>query len=374
MQFIDLKKQYNEIEGNIQQRINQVLEHQKFIMGPEVKELEERLADYVGVKHCISCANGTDALIMPLMAYNVGKGDAIFVPSFTFFATAECVSIVGATPVFVDIEEDTFNIDTIELEKAIEKTVREGELKPRGIIPVDLFGLSADYDEINRLAKKYDLFVLEDAAQSFGGSYRGKMNCSHADVAATSFFPAKPLGCYGDGGAIFTDDDDLADLLRSIRVHGKGDHKYENVRIGLNSRLDTLQAAILLAKMDIFKEEIKARKWVAVEYTNALDKALQTPIVPEEDLSAWAQFTIKARDEGQRELIMSELNKLGIPTMIYYPKALHLQKAYSHLGYKEGDFPVSEALSKTVFSLPMHPYLSIEEIQKISTSLNHIVK
>lgn len=369
MEFIDLKQQYHSIQKNIDQRISKVLEHQKFIMGPEVKELEERLADFVGVKHCISCANGTDALIMPLMAYGIKPGDAVFVPSFTFFATAECVSVVGATPVFVDINEVTYNMDVEDLERAIKKTLDEGKLIPKGIIPVDLFGLAADYEAINKLAKKYELFVLEDAAQSFGGTYKGKANCSHADVAATSFFPAKPLGCYGDGGAIFTDDDQLAETLRSIRVHGKGSHKYENVRVGLNSRLDTIQAAILLAKMDVFKEEIKARKWVATEYNRALADKFSVPVLPEEDLCAWAQYTIKAASSEQREMFMEELGKQGIPTMIYYPKAIHLQRAYEDLAYQPGDCPVSERLSEIVFSLPMHPYISLDEIEKITDLL-----
>lgn len=369
MQFIDLKKQYASIENRMNERIQQVLDHQKFIMGPEVFELEERLADYVGVKHCISCANGTDALIMPLMAYGIGEGDAIFVPAFTFFATAECVSVVGATPVFVDVEEDSFNLDPIKLEQAIEKVVKENKLSPKGIIPVDLFGLSADYESINKIAKKDDLFVLEDAAQSFGGTYRKAKNCSHVDVAATSFFPAKPLGCYGDGGAIFTDNDELAEILQSIRVHGKGDHKYENVRIGLNSRLDTLQAAVLLSKMDIFNEELRARQWVASEYNERLKDFFDVPHLPTDEQCAWAQYTLKSSSSEERDFLMEELGKHGIPTMIYYPKAIHLQEAYTELGYQLGDFPVSEKLSQVVFSLPMHPYLSRDEIERICEAL-----
>lgn len=372
MQFIDLMKQYKAIEEDVNLRLQKVLEHQAFIMGPEVKELEERLAQFVGVKHCITCANGTDALIMPLMAYGVKPGDAIFVPAFTFFATAECVSIVGATPIFVDVNEETFNIDVRDLERAIEEVISEGKFNPRGIIPVDLFGLAANYIEIEEIAKKYNLFVLEDAAQSFGGSYNGKMNCSHGDVAATSFFPAKPLGCYGDGGAIFTNDDDLASVLESIRVHGKGDHKYENVRIGLNSRLDTLQAAILLAKMEVFEEEIKQRNFVATQYNSGLSNAFLVPKIPEKDICAWAQYTLKAADLNERNHILAKLKDRGIPSMIYYPKAVHLQKAYSDLGYKIGDMPVSEKLTEMVFSLPMHPYLSEEEIDAVVKSLLEI--
>ena len=369
MQFIDLNKQYEEISENVHRRIEAVLDHQLFIMGPEVKELEERLADFVGVKHCVSCANGTDALIMPLMAYGIGEGDAIFVPAFTFFATAECVSVVGATPVFVDVDEKTFNLDPEKLNQAIVEVKEEGLLTPKGVIPVDLFGLAADYEAINKIAEHHGLFVLEDAAQSFGGSRNGRMNCSHAHVAATSFFPAKPLGCYGDGGAIFTDDDELASILQSIRVHGKGDHKYENIRIGLNSRLDTLQAAILHAKLDIFKEELRARKWVASEYNEKLKEAFEVPVLPSEDVCAWAQYTLKAESVDQRKFFMEQLNQLGIPTMIYYPKAIHLQKAYEELGHQLGDFPVSEKLTEVVFSLPMHPYLSRDEIEKITNAL-----
>jgi len=362
MQFIDLKKQYATIQSSIQQRINTVLEHGQFIMGPEVKELEERLASYTGCKYCVSCANGTDALLVSLMACEVGPGDAIFTPPFTFIATAEVISLLGATPVFVDIDPNTFNIDPQKLMEAIESIQRgtieargiPKTLKPKGIITVDLFGLPAEYDRINQIAKEHKLFVLEDAAQSFGSTYKGKRAGNLTDIAATSFFPAKPLGCYGDGGAVFTNDGALAGQLRSLREHGKGSHKYENVRIGLNGRLDTLQAAILLAKLEIFDNEIEKRQKVASHYSELLKGIAQLPFVPEGLCSSWAQYSVVSEKRQQR---MDKLKEAGIPTAIYYPKPLHLQTAFSYLGYRQGEFPVSEYVSERIFSLPMHPYL-----------------
>lgn len=357
MDFIDLKTQQKAILPAIHERIQQVLAHGQYIMGPEVNELEERLAAYAGVKHVVSCSSGTDALLMPLMAYGVGPGDAIFTTPFTFIATAEVIQLLGATPVFVDIDPKTFNIDPVALEQAIaglSQHHKTASLRPRGIIPVDLFGQPADYDAINAIARQHNLFVLEDAAQSFGGTYKGKKACSLADVAATSFFPAKPLGGYGDGGAIFTDNDDLAEVLRSIRNHGQGKDRYENIRIGLNGRLDTLQAAILLVKMDIFDQEVEARQAVAKCYSEGLGELVQVPYVAPECHSVWAQYSVLSEN---REILLQKLKAAGIPTAIYYPVPLHQQRAFVHLGYKLGDFPMSEQISERIFSLPMHPYL-----------------
>jgi UDP-2-acetamido-2-deoxy-ribo-hexuluronate aminotransferase len=374
MEFIDLKKQYKRIESSVQKRINDVLEHGGFIMGPEIKELEKRLASYVGVRHCISCSSGTDALLLSLMAYGVGPGDAIFTSTFTFISTAEVVCLLGATPIFVDIDSKTFNLDPAELQRVIEagsqgKYEAQGignNVKPKGIIGVDLFGLPADYDAINETARRYGLFVVEDAAQSFGATYRGKKAGCLADVGATSFFPAKPLGCYGDGGAILTDNDELADKMRSLRVHGKGEDKYDNVRIGINGRLDTMQAGILLSKLDIFDDEVEARQKVAGRYSEALKDLVTVPIVPEDYLSVWAQYSVLSEKRSQ---LMAGLKQAGIPTAIYYPKPLHMQTAFSYLGYRAGSLPVSESVSKSVFSLPMHPYLGEAEQGKIIDAL-----
>ena len=376
IQFIDLNAQQQRIRDAVLRNITRVLDHGQYIMGPEIRELEDRLAGYVGAKYAVSCSSGTDALFMALMAYGAGPGDAIFTSPFTFVATAEVISLLGATPVFVDIEPDTFNIDPVKLEKAITALEKKDPgihplprgfegLRPRGIIPVDLFGQPADYDAINALAQKKGLFVIEDAAQSFGAEYRGKKACALADVAATSFFPAKPLGCYGDGGMVFTDDSALYEHLTSVRVHGKGSDKYDNIRIGINGRCDTLQAAILLAKLEIFPEEMDLRQEVAGRYTDALRSSgdIQTPQVKDGRLSAWAQYSLVS---GKKEDILDALKKAGIPTAIYYPKPLHLQGAYTYLGYKPGDCPVSEITAGKIFSLPMHPYLTKEEQQKIT--------
>jgi len=361
MHFINLHKQYTLIEKQINEGIQKVLSHGKFIMGPEVYEFEEKLADYVGVKHVISCANGTDALLMPLMAWGIGKGDAVFTTVFSFFATAEVIALIGATPVFVDIEETTFNICTNSLEKQIVKIQKEAKLSAKGIIPVDLFGLSADYDKILEIATKHNLKVLADAAQSFGGAYYGKKNGSYGDAAGTSFFPLKPLGCYGDGGAMFTNDDELAERLRSIRVHGHGADKYDNIRLGLNSRLDTLQAAILLPKLAILDKEIVKRDELAKEYNSALGETVKVPCIPSHSTSAWAQYSVLAKNLHEREDIQISLNKVGIPSMIYYKKPLHLQEALAGLGYKAGDFPVAEDVANRILSLPMHPYLEVTQ-------------
>ncbi|RMH70469.1 MAG: DegT/DnrJ/EryC1/StrS family aminotransferase [Gemmatimonadetes bacterium] len=371
MQFIDLKTQYQRIKDDVNRRIEVVLDHAAFILGPEVREVETRLAEYVGVNHCVTCASGTDALLMALMAYDVGPGDVIFTTPFTFISTAEVISLLGATPVFVDIDPQTYNLDPAKLREAI-LACRENrclrcdqsdcQRQPKGIIPVDLFGLPAEYDQIEKIAQEFDLFVLEDAAQSFGATYQGRKACSFGDVAATSFFPAKPLGCYGDGGAIFCNDNVLAEKLRSIRVHGQGTHKYDNTRIGVNGRFDTLQAAVILAKMEIFDEEVEARQRIAQRYTEGLVEKFTTPFVPDYIISAWAQYSLLATD---RDAEIAKLNEQGIPTAIYYPNPLHLQTAYQYLGYQRGDFPVSEQTADHIFSVPFHPYLSNADQDRI---------
>lgn len=358
MQFIDLAAQYQHLKQRIDQRIRKVLEHGNYIMGPEIEELEKKLADYVGVKHCITCANGTDALQLAMMALNIKPGDAVFCPTFTFFATAEVVAYAGATPVFVDSDKDTFNICSKDLEKRIQSVIAEGILVPRAIIGVDLFGLPANYYELDAIAKKYNLFLVEDAAQGFGGEINGRRAGSFGCIATTSFFPAKPLGCYGDGGAIFTNDETYAQLIRSFRVHGKGEDKYDNVRIGINSRLDTIQAAILLEKLEEFPSELKARNNVANFYKKQLGSRFKAQLIPDGYISSWAQYTVLSE---KRETDMESYRTKGIPTMIYYSRCLHQQKAFSCLGYEDKDFPVASALAKQVFSLPMHPYIKINE-------------
>ena len=369
MQFIDLGKQQELIKAKIDQRIQAVLKHGKYIMGPEVDELEQKLAAYVGVKHCITCSSGTDALLMPLMAWDVGPGDAVFTTPFTFIATAEVIRLLGATPVFVDIEADTFNIDPTLLDQEIQQIVNETNLIPKAIIPVDLFGLPANYPEIMKISQKHNLKVLEDGAQSFGGDIKGARSCSFGHAATASFFPAKPLGCYGDGGAVFTDNDGLAEKVRSIRVHGKGTHKYDNVRTGINGRLDTFQAAILLEKFAVFPIEIVKRNEVAKQYTELLDGIVATPTIPTEYQSAWAQYSVLAENEFERARLQKLLKENDIPSVVYYPKPLHLQTAYSDLGYTEGEFPISENISTRIFSLPMYPYLSDQDLKKIAETL-----
>jgi len=378
MQFIDLKKQQERIREKIESGIRKVLDSGQYIMGAEIKELEKKLAEYVGVKKAIGCASGTDALLMALMAYEVGPGDAVFTTPFTFVATAEVISLLGATPVFVDIEPDTYNIDPEKLEQAILAVENGGSLEyplpigadgliPKGVIPVDLFGQTADYAKINDIAEKHGLFVIEDACQSFGAEYKNKKACSLADIACTSFFPAKPLGCYGDGGMVFTDDDELAKKMISIRVHGSGSDKYDNIRLGINGRLDTIQAAILLAKFEIFPEEIELRQTAADRYSKLLKEDVTVPFVAGECKSAWAQYSILSEN---RDGIIDKLKSEGIPTAIYYPIPLHLQGAYRYLGYPKGSFPVSEKIAGQVFSIPMHPYLREEEQENIARLLS----
>ncbi|WP_455480439.1 DegT/DnrJ/EryC1/StrS family aminotransferase [Bartonella sp. B12(2025)] len=355
MQFIDLGAQRARIEDKINSAIAHVVASGKYILGPKVTEFEEQLADYLGVKHVIACANGTDALKMPLMAKNIGPGDAVFCPSFTFSATAEVVALVGAEPVFVDVLPDTFNLDVEKLCEAIKMIKKEGRLRPKAIIAVDLFGLPADYEQIARVAVKENLFVIEDAAQSMGGRSGNIMCGAFGDVAATSFYPAKPLGCYGDGGAMMTNDDSLAELLRSILFHGKGKTQYDNVRIGMNSRLDAIQAAILLEKFVIFEDEMEKRTAIAQYYSNSLRDIVAVPEMREGVRCAYAQYTIKVEN---RDGLKDYLQKNSIPTMIYYKTPLHQQPAYKHFPYVKDSLSISESLGDSVLSLPMHPYLT----------------
>ncbi len=369
MNFIDLKRQYAEIKNEINEGINGVLEHGRYVLGPEIEELEQKLAAYTGVKHCVACASGTDALLMPLMAWGIGSGDAVFTTPFTFIATAEVIKLVGAVPVFVDIDEKTYNIDPQKLDEAIEGVKADGKLNPKAIIPVDLFGLAADYEKIVPIAEKHNLILLEDAAQGFGGELKGKKSASWGNAAATSFFPAKPLGCYGDGGAVFTNDDELYKLLRSIRMHGEGEERYDNVRIGLNGRLDSIQAAVLLAKLKIFDKEIELRNQVAAKYIKALAGKVVTPHIPEGYTSCWAQFCVLAEGAEHRRELQEKLRNKDIPTAIYYPKPLHLQNAFAELGYKKGDFPVTDKIADRIFALPMHPYLTDAEIDLVAETI-----
>lgn len=374
MQFIDLRTQLELIRPHIDAAIKRVLDHGIFIMGPEVHTLEKQLAEFCGVKHVISCANGTDALGLGLMAKNVGPGDAIFVPSFTFAATAEVVSWVGATPVFIDSLEDTYNMDPKSLEQGIAQAKKLG-LKPAGIIPVDLFGQPADYDAIQAIADEHGLWVMADGAQSFGASYKGLKVGNIGDMATTSFFPAKPLGCYGDGGAIFTNDDELAAIIKSLRVHGQGSDKYDNVRIGMNGRLDTIQAAILIEKLKIFPNELIARQKTADAYNAALKDILNIPHVIDGATSAWAQYTVLLPEHIDRSKLMTSLKEGGIPTMVYYVKPLHLQTAYKHYPTATGSaLPVCEKLSERVLSLPMSGYVGGEEAFTVIQKLKRMIQ
>lgn len=380
MQFRDLKQQYQVLKADIDEAMRTVAANCNFISGAEVTELENQLAEYVGVKHCITCANGTDALSIAMMVWNIGSGDAVFVPDFTFFSSGEIVSHCGATPVFVDVCENTFNIDVNSLEAKIETVLKEGKLSPKAIVPVDLFGLPADMPAIKKIAKKYGLLILEDGAQGFGGMIGEYRACSFGDIATTSFFPAKPLGCYGDGGAIFTDNDEWADLARSIRIHGKGSMKYDNVRIGLNSRLDTIQAAILKVKLKAFDEyELKAVNEKADLYTKYLrekfegkEDFLKTPVTPEGFYSSWAQYTLVLSERINREELQKMLKDRGIPTMVYYPKPMHMQKAFACDA--DESLPVTKKLCETVLSLPMHPYLTEAEISEVVSAVYECIK
>lgn len=372
MQFIDLRSQYDALQHQIQRRVDSVLAHGKFIMGPEVQMLEEALAEFCGVRHAVSCGNGTDALVLALRALNVGPGDAVFTTPFTFFATAEAIVLAGARPVFADINPQTFNIDPASLEDKIAWTSREGRFAPKAVITVDLFGLPADYDSIEPICTRHGVHLIEDAAQGFGGAIGGRRAGSFGCVATTSFFPAKPLGCYGDGGALFTSDDSIAERLRSLRMHGKGQDKYDNVRVGTNSRLDTIQAAILLEKLAAFPQELDARQRIAEQYRERLPDEVERPVVPDSYLSSWAQYSVLASDAGERTRLVSGLSHLGVPTNIYYSRPLHLQTALADLGCRDGDFPVSEEVSGRIFSLPMGPYLAGEDQDRVIEALQSL--
>ncbi|MHC1699713.1 MAG: DegT/DnrJ/EryC1/StrS family aminotransferase [Humidesulfovibrio sp.] len=384
--FIDLKTQYRRVAAEVGRGIGAVLESGAYINGPEVARLEERLAGYCGTRHAVGCASGTDALMMALMALSVGPGDAVFCPPFTFMATAEVVALLGATPVFVDVDPATCNMDPAQLEKAVRAVraadaslhplpLHAGPLKPKAVIPVDLFGLLADYSAILPVAAEHGLFVIEDAAQAFGATQdmagTTRRAGSFGQIACTSFFPAKPLGCYGDGGMCFTDDPDLLELLRSIRVHGQGADKYQNVRLGITGRLDTMQAAVLLAKFEIFEDEVRLRQDVARRYAELLGPlpGLTLPVVPGGNLSVYAQYCIMAESTGMRQELLERLGKAGVPSSIYYPVPLHLQPAFANLGYRPGSMPVSEAVAARIFSIPMHPYLTAEVQREIALAL-----
>ncbi len=372
--FIDLKAQQFQIRSKIDAAIQKVLDHGCYIMGPEIAELESDLSDFCGAKHSISCSNGTDALALGLMAKDLKPGDAVLVPSFTFCATGEVVAWAGATPIFVDVLPDTFNMDCQSLEQGIDQAKKLG-LKPRGIIPVDLFGQPADYDTIAQIAEKHDLWVMADAAQSFGAAYKGKNVGTNGHMTTTSFFPAKPLGCYGDGGAIFTDDDTLAAKIKSIRVHGQGSDKYDNVNIGINGRLDTIQAAILIEKLKIFPEEIKARQVVADRYSDGLADLVQTPFVREDSTSVWAQYTFVLPESVDRSALINKLTEQGVPSVVYYIKPLHMQTAYKSYPTATGSaLPVSEHLANHVLSLPMHPYLTESSQSYIIDTVSSLLK
>lgn len=372
MEFRDLKKQYEVLKPQIDAAISDVVASSHFISGPQVAALEKKLADYVGVKHCITCGNGTDALTLALMAWDVGPGDAVFVPDFTFFSSGECPAYEGATPIFVDVDAHTYNMDPEKLRQAIEQVRAEGKLTPKAVVAVDLFGQPADYDRILPLCKQYGLLLLEDGAQGFGGSLHGRKACSFGDIGTTSFFPAKPLGCYGDGGAIFTNNDDWAALIRSLAVHGKsGQDKYNNVRLGMNSRLDTLQAAVLDVKFEAFcAHELKDVNQAAAWYTEALQGSnLVLPEIRPDFVSSWAQYTVQLPLGTDRAAVQAALKAQGIPTMVYYAKPMHRQGAFEGTRSAEADCPVTERLCETVLSLPLHPYMTQEQVQQVSSAL-----
>lgn len=363
MEFIDLKTQYEKLKPEIDAGIQKVLDHGQYIMGPEVREFEQQMSEYLGVKHAIACANGTDALQLLFMAYGIGEGDAVFTSDITFISSVEPACMLGATPVFCDIDERTYNISPESLEKQIKAVIADGKLTPKIVVAVDILGNPADFDGIEKVCKKYDLILMEDAAQSFGAEYKGKKCCSFGHSAMTSFFPAKPLGCYGDGGAIFTEDDELAEVLKSLIVHGKGPAgKYNNIRIGVNSRLDTIQAAILIAKLKAFKDyEMDKRQEVANYYSEAFKEHFVTPYIPSDALSAWAQYALLADTTEQRDRIISHLTKKGIPNMVYYPTPQHQLPVFSDYNHYDETYPNAVHYCATTFSLPMHPYLTKEE-------------
>lgn len=375
MEFRDLKRQYQYLRSDIDLKIHEVIEQTNFIQGKQVAELEKQLADYTGTKHCVACANGTDALQLALMTWNIGEGDAVFVPDFTFFSSGEVVSAVNAVPIFVDVEPDTYNIDCDSLETIIQKVIQKGELKPKVIVAVDLFGQPADYGNLRKIAEKYHMYILEDAAQGFGGRIGERKACSFGDISTTSFFPAKPLGCYGDGGAVFTDNDEWAELLRSYRVHGKGSSKYDNVRIGMNSRLDTLQAAVLLSKLPVFSQkELEWEQNIADKYTEQLKDVVTTPFIKDGFYSSWAQYTIQLSGKAERDGLQAYLKEQGIPSAVYYQKPMHQQLAFDGNEYDDNDYPVANKLSEIVLSLPFHPYMKDDEITLVANAVKKYLK
>ena len=371
MQFRDLNAQYAMLKDDIGERIARVLDHGRYISGPEVSKLEERLASYVGVKHCITCGNGTDALQLAFMAWGIGPGDAVFVPDFTFFASGEAPALLGAMPVFVDVDGRTFNLDSVKLEEAVRFIEERTNLNPKAVVAVDLFGLPADYLAIREVCERHGMLLLEDGAQGFGGSTSDRRACSFGDVSTTSFFPAKPLGCYGDGGAVFTNSDEWAALVRSFAAHGKGSMKYDNVRVGVNSRLDTIQAAVLLAKLDAFEQyEFSAVNRAASLYNETLaGSGLVLPKIPEGFCSSWAQYTVQLPEDSDRDALQGALKEKGVPTMVYYPKPMHEQKAFEGVHLCPDGCPVVKRLCDTVLSLPMGPYLIREDLEFSSRTL-----
>ncbi len=369
MEFRDLKRQYQLHRTQIDTAIKDVLAQTNFIHGVQVMQLEEELAQYVGVRHCITCANGTDALQLALMTWGIGEGDAVFVPDFTFFSSGEVVSIMGATPVFVDIDLDTYNISVDSLDKAICYVIGHTDLRPKVIVSVDLFGQPADYRRIRNLANKYHILVLEDGAQGFGGKIGERKACSFGDIATTSFFPSKPLGCYGDGGAIFTDNNEWAEKLRSYCVHGRGEDKYDNIRIGVNSRLDTIQAAVLLEKLHFLDEEIEMCNLIAAKYTEQLHSFVKTPVIATDVLSSWAQYTVCFKNDAERCSVIQNLREKGIPSAIYYKKPMHLQKAFQPYRFKDLECVVAESVSSRCLSLPMHAYMGIGDAAHIAENI-----
>ena len=377
MEFRDLKEQYNALKMDIDASIREVIKSAQFISGSQVKELESMLASYVGVKHCITCGNGTDAITLALLAWHIGPGDAVFVPDFTFFSSGECPATVGATPIFVDVKSDTYNLDPDKLEQSIEKVICDGTYRPRAVVAVDLFGLPADYDAIRLICDKYGLLLLEDGAQGFGGLSGDRRACSFGDISTTSFFPTKPLGCYGDGGAIFTDNDEWADLIRSLCVHGKkGEDKYNNVRLGMNSRLDTLQAAILIPKFISFQAyELNNINCVANTYSEMLsDENITLPKIPSGFYSSWAQYTVILGDDINRDQVQKQMREEGIPTMVYYSKPMHKQEAFRNSDSSFADCPVTEMLCGHVLCLPIHPYMESADVEKVVKTLTKHVK
>lgn len=375
MEFRDLKKQYQVLKEEIDAAILEVCQETRFISGPQVHMLESQLAEYVGTKYCISCANGTDALTLALMAWGIGKGDAVFVPDFTFFSSGECPAALGAMPIFVDVDTKTYNIDPDKLEDEIVRVEKEGKYVPKVVIAVDLFGLPADYQKILNVCKNHDLYLLEDGAQGFGGEINGKKACSFGDISTTSFFPAKPLGCFGDGGAVFTDNEEWAELVHSYAVHGKGgEDKYNNIRIGLNSRLDTLQAAILLVKLRAFKEyELSDINKIAEWYNDILkDSKFMLPKVPQGFTSSWAQYTIQLPYDMDRIELQNRLKKENIPSAVYYVRPMHMQGAFAGTDSVNANCPTTIELCKRVLSLPMHPYMNKEMAQTVCAALGKI--